>query len=101
MSRPIRDPADRLGLTADYMDGYLDFIAALEKRYAESGAIRMQIPDMAERYANVCDLIIQLLWPEGYAANPGDPFMHTSEPAREIARLIFHAAALEPDGVIQ
>jgi hypothetical protein len=101
MSRPITDPADRLGMTADYLDGYLEFIAALEKRYADSGAIRTQVPDFAERYANVCDLIVQLLWPEGYGAAPDDPFMHTSEPAREIARLIFHAAALDPDGVIQ
>jgi hypothetical protein len=97
----ITDPASRLGLTADSRPDYREFIAALEKRYHPGSATPIIVPDMAERYGNVCDLIVQLLWPEGYDASPDDPFLHTSAPAREIARLIFHAAALEPDGVIR
>jgi len=81
----ITDPADRLGA---------EFAAALEKRYAGTSPA-ITVPDMADRYANVCDLVVQLLWPELYGTGTGDPLFHTSAPAREIARLIFYAAGID------
>lgn len=87
----IADPADRLNDP--------EFVAALEKRYGAQFDILLPVPDFAERYSSVCDLVCQLLWPEKYGTGPGDPISHTSDPARTIARLIFAAAALEDDGV--
>jgi hypothetical protein len=80
----ITDPADRLGA---------EFDAALEKRYADIATAT--VPDIADRYANVCDLMVQLLWPERYGTGTDDPLFHTSAPARAIARLIFHAAGID------
>jgi hypothetical protein len=92
MSTQITDPADRLGWARD--GSGREFVEAIEKRY---GTAPITIPDFAERYTNVCDLIVQLLWPERYGVRPDDPFMNTSDPAREIARLFFRAAGLEPE----
>jgi hypothetical protein len=82
----ITDPADRLD------DGA--FAAALEKRYE---SVAWRVPAFAERYANVCDLACQLLWPEKYGTDPADDYQHTSDPARAIARLFFTAAGIVPD----
>ena len=104
----ITDPADRLGWAGD--GSGKDFVTALEKRYTagftpvgvtpDSGGFTppavTQIDNFAWRYAAVCVLVVQLLWPERYVAKPDDPFLHTSDPAREIARLIFAAAGIEP-----
>jgi len=86
----VIDPADRLTP---------EFLAALRDRYA--GAAPPLVLDSgdgaAERYAAVCDLVVQLLWPEAYGTGPGDPAMHTSDPARVIASLFFAAAGLAID----
>jgi hypothetical protein len=83
----ITDPADRLDDAA--------FDAALEKRYSDAWpSIQLAVPDFADRYSGVCDLVCQLLWPEKYGTDPGDPDFHTSDPARAIARLFFTAAGL-------
>jgi hypothetical protein len=92
----ITDPADRLGWAGD--GSGKEFVTALEKRY-ETGPIAMAIPDFAERYGNICDLMVQLLWPERYGASPDDPFLHTSDPARAIARLICRAAGIDPEPI--
>ena len=94
MRYDIPDPAARISGT---LPGSTEHAKALEDRY-ETGPIAMAVPHFAERYGNVCDLIVQLLWPEIYGATPDDPYQHTSQPARDIARLIFHAAGIEPDG---
>lgn len=87
----ITDPAERI---ADS-----EFVKALEERYCYMGEHdTLEAPDFAERYANVCDLIVQLLWPEKYGTDPDDPAGHTSDPARAIARLFFIAAEITPDG---
>lgn len=96
----IDDPADRLGDDA--------FVQALAKRYSQAGVLYARMPgdlptpapigdeaDMDERFANVCDLIVQLLWPEKYGTGVDDPVRHTSDPARRIAALIFEAAGIE------
>ena len=54
----ITDPADRLGLTADSRPDYQEFIAALGKALPPRSAASVTVPDMAERYGNVCDLTI-------------------------------------------
>ena len=95
MTTQITDPADRLGWAGD--GSGKEFVSALEKRYIDlPGLYVVHVNDFAERYGNVCDLVVQLLWPERYGANPDDPFQHTSDPAREITRLIFHAAGIVP-----
>jgi hypothetical protein len=89
VSAPITDPADRLSE---------DFVRALEKRYERLDGIDpigTDPDDFAARYGNICDLIVQLLWPEQYRVGPDDPLMHTSTPARQIARLVFLAAGIE------
>jgi hypothetical protein len=90
--RQIPDPADRL---TDHV-----FAKTLEGRYARLDGIDpigVDMEDFAERYARVCDLVVQLLWAEPYGVSPADPVMHTSAPARQIARLFFLAAGLEPE----
>jgi len=89
--RQILDPASRLGRPpADGSGRTLS--SALEYRYEPDP---VSVPDAAERYGNVCDLVIQLLWPDSYGTGPGDPLMHTSDEARMIARLIFQAAGID------
>lgn len=93
MSHPITDPADRLE------DG--EFVGALEKRYERLDGIDpigTDEADFAARFGNVCDLVVQLLWPDSYGVSPDDPLMHTSTPARQITRLIFLAAGIELEG---
>jgi hypothetical protein len=85
----ITDPADRLND---------EFVKALEKRYCNMGEHdTLEAPDFTDRYAKVCDLVVQLLWPEKYGTWPADPAGHTSGPARAIARLFFIAAEITPD----
>jgi hypothetical protein len=89
MARQIADPADRLSK---------EFIEALDERLCNlADAKEVQVGDFDSRYAAVCDLVVQLLWPEHYGTGPDDPNMHTSAPARQIARLFFIAAGIEPD----
>lgn len=91
----IPDPAGRFGRPpVDAPSG--DFARALGKRYDPAPA---WVPDLSDRYGNVCDLVIQLLWPEKYATGPGDPHLHTSTPARQIANLIFQAAGIRDERV--
>lgn len=85
----ITDPADRL---TD------EFVRALTNRYSGSiPPIRNNLDEFADRYANVCDLVVQLLWAERYGTDVDDPYHHTSEPARRIAALICEAVGLTPD----
>ena len=96
MSTQITDPADRLGWAGDGSGE--EFVKALEERYCGlTPAEPAPVADFDSRYAAVCDLAVQLLWPERYQATPDDPFLHTSDPARAIARLFFVAAGIEPD----
>lgn len=84
----IPDPAARL--TPEFVD-------SLMHRYAE------RPETFAEAYSNVCDLAVRLLWTEKYGITPADPSNHTSDAARKIAGLFFHAAGVyeedqdEPD----
>jgi hypothetical protein len=92
MPRQITDPAERL---SDHV-----FVRKLEERYRRLDGIDpigTDMEDFAARYANVCDLVVQLLWAESYGVTPGDPVQHTSAPARQIATLFFRAAGIEPE----
>lgn len=95
MHPKITDPADRIGWAGD--GSGKELVEALEKRYGTQPPKPFTVgpEDFAHRYGNVCDLIVQLLWPEHYGAKPDDPFLHTSDPARAIARLIFQAAGIK------
>lgn len=89
MTRQILDPAERLTP---------EFLAALRGRYV-SDLRALPTPDtddFDERYGDLCDLVIQLLWPETYGVDPGDPLRHTSAPARAIASLIMDVAGIAP-----
>jgi hypothetical protein len=88
--KPITDPAVRLND---------EFVQALASRYAGSvPPLRSLSPDdVAERFGNLCDLVVQLLWPEQYGTGVDDPNRHTSEPARRIAALILEAAGVDTD----
>jgi hypothetical protein len=88
--KPITDPAVRLND---------EFVQALASRYAGSvPPLRSLSPDdFAVRYANLCDLVVQLLWPEQYGTGVDDPNRHTSEPARRITALILEAAGVDTD----
>lgn len=85
----IPDPADLVANEAD--------VQALFNRYAGTvPALRtIDNDDFAERFANVCDLVVQLLWADRYGTGPSDPHLHTSDPARRIAGLIMNAAGIE------
>lgn len=69
---------------------------ALRRRY--SGLELVEIPNFAERYAHLCDLVCQLLWADRYGISPDTPMMSTSDPARAIASMICHAAGLVEEG---
>lgn len=88
---PITDPAVRLND---------EFVKALVERYEQyaDGARKTELDpgDYSERFANVCDLVVQLLWPEKYGTGTSDPHRHTSDPARTIAGLMMTAAGLQP-----
>jgi hypothetical protein len=92
----ILDPADRLDEA---------FVQALVRRYSADGPLYsgttgerplpVKIAEADERYANVCDVVVQLLWPEKYGTGVDDDARHTSDPARRIAALIFEAAGID------
>lgn len=85
----IPDPADRL--TGEFLD-------ALDDRYAgQTEPIVIPFEDYAVRFGNLCDLAVQLLWPEAYGTDPTDPAQHTSDPARQVARAIMHATGIFHD----
>lgn len=80
-----------------------ELIAALERRYAntidEPVPVNLFDPinaDHARMYANLCDAVIQLFWPEHYGTGPDDPLHHTSEPARKAAYVLLLAAGWHP-----
>lgn len=78
-TRTIPDPAGRLTP---------EFLAALRERYEGMGARDATLPgNFPPNFADACDLVVQLLWPEMYGTDPEDPNLHTSDPARQIARL--------------
>jgi hypothetical protein len=86
----IPDPADRLLDPA--------FLAALRSRYEGMGtrvpAIGRNFPS---QFADACDLVVQLLWPETYGTDPDDPVLHTSDPARQIAHLFCDVLGVSAD----
>lgn len=51
-------------------------------------------------YGNMCDVSVQLLWPEAYGTDLADPMGHTSAPARALAEILMAAAGFvtaDPD----
>jgi hypothetical protein len=68
----------------------------LESRY-ESDPIYLNETEVARRYGNLCDAVVQVLWADMYGTNPEDPIFHTSNPARTIARIMMMAAGLVPE----
>jgi hypothetical protein len=67
----------------------------LDQRYEGTvEPIALAGSDYADRFGNLCDLVVQLLWPHQYGTSPADPHHHASDPARAITRLILAAAGL-------
>lgn len=90
----IEDPAGRMTP---------EFTEALRQRYGESLAaagsarIRLDFDDLATRFAFVCDLVAQILYPDQMGTGPDDPMFHTDEACRAIALAFFEAAGFEPE----
>jgi hypothetical protein len=84
--KPITDPAVRLND---------EFVQALASRYAGSvPPLRSLSPDdFAVRYANLCDLVVQLLWPEQYGRRRHGPNLDNNGGAD--MELILAAAACD------
>lgn len=64
------------------------WLEALRGRYEGMGARdAARGGNFPSQFADACDLVVQLLWPAMYGTDPGDPNLHTSDPARQIAHL--------------
>lgn len=88
-TRLIPDPADRLTP---------EFLAALRGRYEGMGARdTANGKGFPSAFADACDLVTQLLWPEMYGTDPDDPNLHTSDPARQIAHLFCEVLGVSPE----
>jgi hypothetical protein len=88
-ARQIADPADML--TPELAD-------EIARRYrGEVVPIACPPDDYAERFAAVCDAVIQVLWAEQYETDTTDPGWHTSDPARAVAGVMLAAAGITPD----
>lgn len=86
----IPDPAGRL--TEKLHEQLYD-------RYVENadGVSQEKLFDFDRRFANACDLAVQLLWAEKYGTTPTDPNLQTSNPARQIAHLFAMAFGITGD----
>lgn len=78
-----------------------DQIALLWERYLTNtvyepkvspGHLEVDTEEYAEIFANLCDAVIQTVWPKEYAVDPRDPEFHTSDKARRIASVLMVAA---------
>lgn len=76
-------------------------ITALEDRYLQNvihevtqppGTVDIDSDEYAEIYGNLCDAVIQLLWPTAFHTDPDDEEFHTSAEARRIANVLIVAA---------